>query len=77
LCFWWCYLFNIMWYWKCVPPFCNSHYLFTQHCCLLCSCSVNHFIPIVIILKYDYKLSLNTIIRKKFVVGICKPWANF
>jgi hypothetical protein len=31
LCFWWCYLFNILWYWKCAPCFKNIHSFFTQH----------------------------------------------
>jgi hypothetical protein len=39
----------------------------------LCYCSVDHFIPTVTILRYDYKPSLNTIIRKLFVVSTCKP----
>jgi hypothetical protein len=28
-------LFNILWYWKCVPYFDNSHSFFKQHCCFL------------------------------------------
>jgi hypothetical protein len=28
-------------------------------------------------LKYDYILALNIIIKKMYVVGTCKPWANF
>jgi len=40
-------------------------------------CSVDHFILAVAILKYDYILALNIIIKKMYVVGTCKPWANF
>ncbi len=29
LCFWWYYLFNILWYWKCTPYFYSSHFFFT------------------------------------------------
>jgi hypothetical protein len=29
-----------------------------------CYCSVDHFIPTVAIMKYDYKPTLNTIVRK-------------
>jgi hypothetical protein len=36
-------------------------------------CSVDNFIPVVAIMRYDYKLALNTIVRKQFVVGACKP----
>jgi hypothetical protein len=39
----------------------------------LCYCSVNHFIFAIAIMRYDYKLVLNNIIKKKIVVGICKP----
>jgi hypothetical protein len=31
LCFWRCYLFSTLWYWKCAPCFNNSHFFFTQH----------------------------------------------
>jgi hypothetical protein len=40
-------------------------------------CSVGHFILIVAIPRYDYKPTLNIIVRKLFVVCTCKPWANF
>ncbi len=46
-----------------------SHNIFASFCC----CSVDHFIPIVAILRYDCKLALNTIVRKLYVVGTCKP----
>ncbi len=35
MCFRWCYMFGILWYWKCTPCFYNSHAFFTQHCRLL------------------------------------------
>ncbi len=38
-----------------------------------CSWSVNCFIPVVAILKYDCKLILNTIVRKLSMVGTCRP----
>jgi hypothetical protein len=28
-------------------------------------------------LRYDYKPTLNTIVRKLSMVGTCKPWNNF
>ncbi len=43
----------------------------------LCCCNVDRLIPIVTILRYDYKPALNTIVRKLSMVGTCKPWANF
>ncbi len=45
----------------------SSHNIVTSLCC----CSVDHFIPIVVILKYDCKPTL------KDVVDTCKPSANF
>jgi len=39
----------------------------------LCCCNVDHFIPIVVILRYDYKPALNIIVKKLYVVGNCKP----
>jgi len=39
----------------------------------LCCYSVDRFIPIVVIMRYDYKLVLNTVVKKLFVVGTCKP----
>jgi hypothetical protein len=42
-----------------------------------CYWNVNNFILVVTILKYDCKLALNTTIKKLFVVGTCKPRANF
>jgi hypothetical protein len=50
-----------------VMPF--SHNIATFLCC----CNVDHFILAVAILKYDYKLVLNTVIKKLFMVGTCKP----
>jgi hypothetical protein len=43
----------------------------------LCYCSVDRFNHVVVILRYDYKPVLNTIVKKLFVVGTYKPWANF
>ncbi len=43
----------------------------------LCYYSIDHFIPIIAIIRYDCKLALNTIFKKIFVVIICKPWTNF
>jgi hypothetical protein len=45
----------------------SSHNIAASLCC-----NVDHFIPEVTILRYNYKLTLNTIIRKQFVVGIYK-----
>jgi hypothetical protein len=39
----------------------------------LCCYNVDRFIPIVVIMRYDYKLVLNTVVKKLFVVGTCKP----
>jgi hypothetical protein len=30
----------------------------------LCCCSVDHFIPPIVILRYDYELALNIIVKK-------------
>ncbi len=54
-----------------IMPF--SHNIATSLCC----CNVDYFILIAAILKYDYKLVLNTIVRKLSMVSTCKPWANF
>jgi protein-S-isoprenylcysteine O-methyltransferase Ste14 len=43
----------------------------------LCYWSVNHFILVVTILMYDYKPTLNIIVRKLFMIGICKPFVSF
>ncbi len=51
----------------------SSHNITTSLCC----CSVDLFIPIVTILRYDCKPALNTIVKKLYVVSICKPWTNF
>jgi hypothetical protein len=47
----------------------SSHNIIASLCC----CSVDYFIHAFIILKYDCKFALNTIVRKLFVVGTCKP----
>jgi hypothetical protein len=52
---------------KIVIPF--SHNITTSLCC----CNVDRFILVVVIMKYDYKLALNTIIIFLFMVSICKP----
>jgi len=39
----------------------------------LCYCNVDHFIPVITILMYDYKPALNTLVKKSSVVGTCKP----
>jgi hypothetical protein len=46
-----------------------SHIIIASLCC----CSVDHFIPEVAILRYDYKPTLNRIVGKLYVVGTCKP----
>jgi hypothetical protein len=43
----------------------------------LCNYIVDHFIPAIVILRYDCKLALNTIVKKLSMVGTYKPWANF
>ncbi len=50
----------------------SSHNISTSLCC----CSVDHFIHVVIILRYDCTPVLN-IVRKLSMVGICKPRTNF
>ncbi len=50
----------------------SSHNIIASLCC----CSVNHvdhFIAAIAIMSYDYKLTLNTIVKKLFVVSTCKP----
>jgi hypothetical protein len=51
----------------------SSHNIIASLCCS----NVNHFIPAIAILRYDYKHVLNTIVKKLFVVATCKPWTNF
>jgi hypothetical protein len=46
----------------------SSHNIVASLCC-----SVDHFILIVAILKYGYKLVLNTIVRKISMIGTSKP----
>jgi hypothetical protein len=36
-------------------------------------CSVDYFIPIIAILKYDFKRALNIVVRNLFMVGNSKP----
>jgi len=43
----------------------------------LCYCIVNYFILAIVIMRYDYKLALNIVVKKLFVIGTYKPWANF
>jgi hypothetical protein len=43
----------------------------------LCYCNVDRFILVIVIPRYDCKHVLNTIVKRLFVVDICKPWANF
>ncbi len=47
----------------------SSHNVATSLCCY----DVDHFIPVVVILRYDYKPTLNIIVRKLYVVGTSKP----
>ncbi len=39
----------------------------------LCCYNVDHLILVVANLKYDYKLALNIVVKKLFMVGTCKP----
>ncbi len=50
----------------------SSHNITTSLCC-----SVDCFIPTITFLKYDCKLALNIVVRKKKLVNNCKPWTNF
>ncbi len=70
LCFWYYYLLSILWYWKCIP---SSHNIVTS----LCYSSVECFIFAIIILRYDCKPTLNTIVKKLFMGGTCTTWTNF
>ncbi len=47
----------------------SSHNITTSLCC----CSVDRFILVVATLRYECKLAINTIVKKLFVVDICKP----
>jgi hypothetical protein len=51
----------------------SSHNIVVSLCC----CSVNCFVFVFTILKYDCKPALNLIVKNLSVVGTCKPWANF
>ncbi len=70
VCFWWCCMFStksalldsIV-----VMP--SSHNIATSLCCY----SVEIFIPIVIIIRYDYKFILDIVVKKLSVVSTCKP----
>ncbi len=50
-----------------------SHNIITSLCC----CSVDRFILIISIMRYDCKPILNIVVKKLFVVGTYKPWTNF
>ncbi len=50
-----------------VMPF--SHNIVISLCCYI----VNHFIPVITILRYDCKFALSIIVKKLSVVGTCKP----
>ncbi len=43
----------------------------------LCCCSVDYFILIVAILKYDYKFALNIMVKKLSMVGTCNHQPTF
>jgi hypothetical protein len=77
MCFHCCCMFNVLWYRKCTPCFYSSHVFSHNIVASLCCCNVDRFILAIAILRYKYKLALNTIVIKLFVVGTCKPWANF
>ncbi len=77
LCFWWCYLFHTLWYRKCIPCFDISHSVFTQHRCLLMLLYSWPLHPYSYNFEYDCKLSLYIVVKKLYVVGTCRPWANF
>jgi hypothetical protein len=47
----------------------SSHNITTFLCCY----RVGRFIPAVIIPRYDCNPTLNKVVKKLFVVGICKP----
>jgi hypothetical protein len=46
----------------------SSHIIVASLCC-----SVDHFIPVVAILRYDYKPALNIVVGKLYGVGTYKP----
>jgi len=47
----------------------SSHNIATS----LCYYSVDHFIYVVTILRYGYKLALNIVVKKLSMVNTCKP----
>ncbi len=51
--------------------------LFSHNNVATLCCSVDLFILIVAILRYDCKPTLTTVINKLSLVGTCKLWANF
>jgi hypothetical protein len=51
----------------------SSHNIPTSLCCY----SVDHFIHAVTILTYDYKSTLNIIVKKQSMVDICKHEPTF
>jgi hypothetical protein len=63
MCFHWYCLFGTVWYWKCIP--CSAIVMLSHNIAAsLCCCSVDHFISIITIMRYDCKPILNTIVRK-------------
>jgi hypothetical protein len=62
MCFSWCYLFDILWYWHRTPCLCCSHPSSHNIIASLCCCSVDYFILIIAILMYDCKPTLNIIV---------------
>jgi hypothetical protein len=46
----------------------SSHNIATSLCYI-----VGHFILAIVIIRYDYKLIVNTVVRTLFVVGTCRP----
>ncbi len=78
LCFYQCYLFgtlvgidNALLVSIVVMP--SSHNIIAS----LCYCTIDRFILVVAILRYDYRPTLNTIVRKLSMVGTCRPWTSF
>jgi len=65
-CLIFCGTYNTLFASTIVIPF--SHNIAASLCC----CNVDHFIPIVVILKYDCKHALNIVVRKLYVIGTCK-----
>jgi hypothetical protein len=51
----------------------SSHNILASLCCWIVDC----FIPKVTIMKYDYKFTLNIVVKKFSMADTCKPWTNF